>query len=568
MILQKYILGTLLLLATIAALVSGCASMGSPTGGVRDTIPPQMLASVPKDQSTGFKGNVVALEFDEYVNAKNLTNNLVVTPRISKPFEYEVRKRTLLVKFEPNTFAENTTYVLAFNKAIEDMNERNELKSLRLAFSTGESIDTLFVAGNVKNLLSGKREITASVLLYDAADTFQIEKHKPMYSAQTDTTGYYRISNVKPGRYKIYALAENEKKTDLIYNNSDERIAFSDSTVRLQGARYAEIVNLQTVSYDLRPLRVVSGRTSRQNYEVKLSKPIKSGQIRFTDASLDTTVGYLVEKDVFRVFNLRRTETDSLSATFTFTDSTGNQVTYDAKVKFGTAAEAANDGKNNKKPKVIPPFPFSELPANGQDIRAENFQKMSIQFAFTKPITQINTDSIFYKIDKDTIKQALSVKDFVIDTARTRITLTKNFSPETKLTFSFQKGAFISYENDSSMAKTVAYAVMQPKNYATISGEVNTAAPHFIVQLLDEKTGRVEQEIFNQKIFKFLFVKPGTSRRLRVVIDTNNNKRWDSGDFRKGILPEKVFFYDGAITDLKANWDYEDHLIETDSGQE
>ena len=52
---------------------------------------------------------------------------------------------------------------------------------------------------------------------------------------------------------------------------------------------------------------------------------------------------------------------------------------------------------------------------------------------------------------------------------------------------------------------------------------------------------------------------PGTYK-LRVIKDANRNKRWDSGNFAKKILPEEIYYLPDDII-VKANWDILDMQV-------
>ena len=57
----------------------------------------------------------------------------------------------------------------------------------------------------------------------------------------------------------------------------------------------------------------------------------------------------------------------------------------------------------------------------------------------------------------------------------------------------------------------------------------------------------------NKKNIKYLL--PGTYK-ARIIMDSNVNKKWDTGDYFKKLQPEKVlYFYEDVI--IRANWDTE-----------
>ena len=75
------------LVILIAIMVASCAKRGSITGGLKDTIAPVVIESFPKNYSKNFVGNVIKLNFDEYVKLKNVNKQLVVSPPMKRQLE-------------------------------------------------------------------------------------------------------------------------------------------------------------------------------------------------------------------------------------------------------------------------------------------------------------------------------------------------------------------------------------------------------------------------------------------------------------------------------------------------
>ena len=93
---------------TAIVLVSACAQVVAPTGGERDTTPPEVLSLVPKNQSLNFSSTSFALEFDEYVVLRNLKEQLLVSPPLKYSLENKVKGKSLIFTIK-DTLKENTT---------------------------------------------------------------------------------------------------------------------------------------------------------------------------------------------------------------------------------------------------------------------------------------------------------------------------------------------------------------------------------------------------------------------------------------------------------------------------
>ncbi len=88
---------------------SGCAQIGAPTGGPRDSIPPKLLNANPPNGTLNFKGNHITLTYDEYVQLQKVQENLLVspTPKITPNVDYKLRTVTIKIR---DTLEPNTTY--------------------------------------------------------------------------------------------------------------------------------------------------------------------------------------------------------------------------------------------------------------------------------------------------------------------------------------------------------------------------------------------------------------------------------------------------------------------------
>jgi len=205
-------------------LLFGCANQQAITGGPRDETPPTLISSIPKDQSTNFLGNTLILEFDEYVSVQNLKKELIITPYTEVKYSHKIRKGIFVELKLDSALEANTTYTFNFRNSVVDITEKNEATNLKLAFSTGDVIDSLSLSGKVVDLMDDKPVDGASVILYAADDTVTIDGGRPLYLIKTDKEGNYTIENLKAAVYQAMVIVE--KDDNLKYNRPEEKIGF------------------------------------------------------------------------------------------------------------------------------------------------------------------------------------------------------------------------------------------------------------------------------------------------------------------------------------------------------
>jgi len=207
---------------------TGCAQIGSPTGGPRDSLPPVLISANPKLLTTNFKSNKITLYFDEYIDVQEVQTNLLVSPfpKINPTVDFKLKTVTVKLK---DTLLPNTTYAINFGNAIRDNNEGNPFKNFTYVFSTGNTIDSLEAGGKVIIAETGKKDSTIIALLYRNADDSIVQKRKPDYIAKLDSSGNFTFKNLSAGKYKIYALLDEDgSKT---YNAKSELFAFANSEI-------------------------------------------------------------------------------------------------------------------------------------------------------------------------------------------------------------------------------------------------------------------------------------------------------------------------------------------------
>ena len=210
---------------------SGCAQIGSISGGTKDTVAPVLISSSPKLLATNISSNKITLTFDEYIGEmQDIQANVLVSPYPKIYPEISSKLKTVTVKLK-DTLLPNTTYAINFGSAIKDVNEGNPLKDFIYVFSTGNTIDSLSLTGKVILAETGKVDSTIIVMLYPNANDSSVQQKKPAYIANVKGDGSFIFNNLPPGSFNVYAL--NDGDGGKTYNSKTEVFAFADSIVTI-----------------------------------------------------------------------------------------------------------------------------------------------------------------------------------------------------------------------------------------------------------------------------------------------------------------------------------------------
>ncbi len=530
------------LLFSVAVLMSyllnGCAQQSSPTGGPKDVKPPELVSTLPKNQTTNFAGNRIAVEFDEYVSVDNINQQLLITPALEGTYTTRIQpKGVVLVLQKP--LQPNTTYSFNFRQTFKDVTERNPARNVKVVFSTGPVIDSLLMQGKVTNLLTDQPVFDTTVGLYPMSDTLLFSKVKPYYFSRTDSAGNYRLENLRAGNYRLAAFTDGNN--NLLYDASKERIGFEETPLLFTSSLGGR--NLKMAFVDRSPNRVLTTRPTANYYTIIYNKGVKQVRVRF-DTPADSLPYLMTDEKNLRFFNVKNA-TDTIRATIEATDSLDLVFQHQQKIKFRP--------RGKKEEGVREAFEVRTQPAD----REEVVSPLVYKIRFNKPIRSYALDNI--RIEGDTINRAsLTEKNVTWNAYRNEITIETPFRGTKNVRVIIPKGAFLSIEQDSNRVIQTFHPLRDPDNYGIIRGRILGTTTHFIVELLNPEY-KVVQSVLDQADYEFRFLKPGTYF-VRVIVDQNGNGRWDPGDPTKFIQPERIIFLPQKIP-IRVNFEAEGYDV-------
>lgn len=540
-----------------------CAKQTSPTGGPKDTIPPKLVNTIPPNEAINFKGRHIELEFTEMVAANNPKEQLIITPSMGKDFEVKARKNSIIVSFEKD-FEDSTTYTFNFRDAVQDITEKNPARNLQLAISTGSYIDSLSIEGNIYDLIKGKEVSEATVAIHPRNDTFSILKHPATYFTKTDKKGNFKIDHLRPDVYYIYAI--DDKNRNLTADSRTEAYGFLKDSINL--IQDTSRLSIGLIRLDARPLKLTSARPYNTYFNIRSTKNLKSFTLNASDKTL-LLYSFGEDQANIKLYNTF-SDRDSLAVNLHAEDSIGN--TLDTLLY----AKITN--------REVTPEKF-DIAFKSTTLLADKGLFTTV-ITFTKPITEINFDSLYFQVDSATHIPFVK-EDLAWEQMHNTLTINKTFDkklfakPEDESTDLPQKpkkpepakkgnhnkanilymgkGSFISVDGDTSKSTSQSTNPLRTEDLSMIIFQIKTSQKNFIVQLLD-KNLNVLRQMVNKHKGQFEDLDAG-DYIMRVVIDTNGNNTWDPGNYLKRQEPERIFYYKdekgSTSIPLKTNWEFE-----------
>ena len=213
----------------VAALaLYSCANIGRPEGGPRDLVPPVYVNSNPVPNQLNYKGEKVEIEFNEYIQLKDHMKKVVVSPAQKHMPIIRGLGRKVTVELR-DTLLPNTTYCIDFADCIQDNNEGNPIDGFAIAFSTGDTIDSLQVSGMMLRARDLEPMQSVIVGLQENLADSAFSKLPLSRIARTNEYGQFTIRNLKPGRYHVFGL--NDMDGNYTYARSEDMAFYGDVVV-------------------------------------------------------------------------------------------------------------------------------------------------------------------------------------------------------------------------------------------------------------------------------------------------------------------------------------------------
>ena len=519
------------LLSTL--IINGCAKRANPTGGPKDSIPPVLVNANPKLNSTNFDSEEIKLTFDEWINLDKVQDQLIISPPIDNN-AYEIKPlsgvtKKVFIKFIDSLESE-TTYSINFGNSIKDNNENNVLTFFNYTFSTGETLDSLYVNGLVSDAFEREPNTYISMQLYRIDSIHEdsiIFKNKPTYVSNTLDSTSYKFQNIKEGRYLIIAL--KDLNNDYLFDPFFEKIGFIDSLITLPKDSIIdfklfkeetelvwdkpEFINSEKIGFGY------FGKLKLDRIEL-ISKIPDSVSYTFLKEKETDTLNLWLSRNSFDSLNFNLIEKDTIKLTT---------------VKF-----------DRERDTLIDSLRISSKTTNILHL------KDSFKLSYNIPIHKI-VDSLINIRDIDSLLVEFKTK---INNYEEELDIIFEASPSDEYSINLYPNAIVDIRgniNDSLQYKVITQTL---EDYGNIYLDiVRNNDSKYILHLIDNNEDIIREynNVFQNSTYIFDLIKPG-KYSFRLIEDLNENNQWDTGNYLNKIQPEPVYYSKGEI-DVRANWD-------------
>ena len=591
----------------LVLLIMSCAQVGSLSGGPKDKKPPVVIEMIPPNYSTHFTGRKFEIKFNEFVKLDKINEQLLVSPPIKEFPDFKLKGKTLVVKFKED-LKPNTTYTVFFGDAVKDITEGNPIHNFTYIFSTGDYVDSLSMFGNVVFAEDLIPMGNVEVMLYrDNNDTIKLDSMPleipPYYVTRTDKKGDYFMTGIADDKYLVFAL--KDKNNNYFFDQPTEEIAFLDT---LYHPVYIEKPSIDT-SY--------SDTTSLKNDSLVLNIPAQDS-LSLKDSTVTALQDSLTSDSLFKeqykpvnlrmfvqedtVLRLEEAELIRLNTIRFVFSLPADSVKINLEHKPAGEKWYAEEWSKNKdtltwylheKEITIDTFnillkykgdtlDYIYIPVKPKEKRVPGRRKknddikkiryldfvsnmkgnlkpdMIPYIIFNQPVSVINFDSVVFIAGEDTV---YSPEYKFTDSLKRKLILPYKIEPGLSYLFYLPDSAVMDWNGYYNKSSVLKFSSKELKDYGTLTFNVNPEdTSHYILQFLNAKEKVLAQKHFTHDTsFTFNYIDPG-KYLFKIILDENNNGKWDTGNYFKKRQPEKVTYYN-KLLQVRANWEIEESWI-------
>ncbi|MBL0287865.1 MAG: Ig-like domain-containing protein [Bacteroidetes bacterium] len=522
-----------------------CATPSYPTGGERDSTPPKVLSVSPPDSMLNFVGNEIVFKFNEFVQIENPQQTVLITPSPKEFPSIVARKKELVIKFK-EALLDSTTYSISFNNGLKDLNEGNPLENFTYVFSTGPTLDSLILKGNLFFSETTPFPPNTFVGLYKNLDDSVLYKQKPDYIFNLKSEGPFQFNNLKAGSFRCFALSD--KNFNFIYDLPSEFVGFAKDIIIISAD------SVQTL--DLTLFKSIESKFRISNYSntftngggfIELNKPIDFNTkwaLKESNDSLKILFSELnEERNIINFWLDNLKEKVNYKLGLFIKDEMVDSINVVSKSISESNSFLSLTTTQLNKLKVVDIKPDnililkSSIPLDSNQCLNEAFLMDSISRRVKK---------IDYLVDN----QFITINDVVLDTSYNQLIFPKN----TLVSFNGLTNDSIVFNLKSVKANDLGSL--------KLSFELPSDSINYIIKIYNTNAGFSEIIRVN-KVSNFIWFKenlfPG-NYNLEIVFDENFDGLFTNGSINDFKMPEYKFSYSKPIT-LKNNWDLEENIV-------
>jgi hypothetical protein len=247
------------LLFVIIISLTACGSTGSPTGGKKDTINPEIITISP-DPFGNISGRDIEVTFSKPIEKNTIITGLSIYPPIlHKKYYWDSNILTIRIQEELD---DSTNYFFHFNKNIKCTHNNSLDKEYDYVFHTGK-LNDYFVEGFFEYEKGEDYGSEVVLNIYSADSTFIKRELERAY--------YFKVEDLNPGNYEIRAFID--KNNNAKFEQSSEPFAREYFVYNLTEKPTLSLSYQDTTKPKIQAYKIINNREIHLEFSEEILQP-------------------------------------------------------------------------------------------------------------------------------------------------------------------------------------------------------------------------------------------------------------------------------------------------------
>ena len=546
---------SVILFALCALLLGSCAVRKAPGGGPADKTPPEVVHTFPKADSTDITAlPYLEIEFQENLDRTSLRNQVWLLPEVPGGIELQWKGGKKLRCLLQDSLDQDQTYILTLGTGIKDLRGNKLAAPFVLPFSTGPVIDR----GEISGRVVGEKVEDVFIYAYplDSLSSDTLLRQKPRYYTQVEKGGEFRIQYLKPARYRVFALKDENGDRRYSFQTDLIGVPFTDVALKSESPLFRNL-NFSLTREDTSSAGLVRAVPAhRRMLEVILSEPLQleqSARIAILDSAQNAPLGVLgseidpADPAIVRVYTAPQNETVYTGQIRGLRDVAGNPLP-EAGLPFRFRGKTREDTTRFRLSRVKPS-------ARQKNVRYD----AALQFEFSQPADTLSLRRGIRLLNADSLEvpgswelYSLTVPRFIPDSL-----LHKGSQYLIRIDSAAVRSVFGAALGDTSGTAYYPFDTWLWEDLGEIAGMVRTAKTGWDQVLLEAVAFTGSKESFQAVVrtnspYQIPFLPEGTYQ-VTATIDINGNQHFDRGATVPFRYAEPFLIYSDTVK-VRKRW--------------
>ena len=546
--------------------------------------------------------------FNEFIKLENASEKVVVSPPQIEAPEIKATGKRITVSLQ-DKLQPNTTYTIDFSDAITDNNEGNPLGNYTYSFSTGDHIDTLEVAGYVLEAETLEPVKGILVGLYSNQKRYSFSRNNQCFVSHVPTVVVISAYEVLPRvtivsmHYRTWTVTIctirrarswlSRPKSSCHHGSQTydkTRYGLTPCTSRdIKQVPYTHFLPDDVVLNSFTPTQTdryfLKSERKEPNHFTLFFSYGDADLPQITGLNFNAKDAFITEPSLNQdtiIYWLRDTalvnqDTLRMQMLYNMTDSAGKLVPKTdtleilSKVPYAKRLKRQQEEydkwvKKQEKAKERGKAFETTMPVTPLEVRYNVPSQMDPDqnptFELPTPIAKTDTSKIHLYEKIDSMWYRAKYK-FGAEPGKPRsLKLVSTWDPGHEYSVEVDSAAFTDIYGKVSAKYKQGVRIPSMDEYGTLIMTLqNMEGKNCLLQLLNESDKPVKEVYAKNNQATFHYIKPG-NYYLRLIVDDNDNGKWDTGDYATQRQPEAVYYYPKAI-ECKAKRDVQGNVEST-----